>query len=78
MHLGSNMAVYLLVCIGRVISALIIIILKLPGHLSIDMQSVDTNHAERDKYLRGGAFFDLKNYPEMKFVNTHFSPAGEN
>jgi len=44
----------------------------------IDMASVDTNHAERDKHLRGDAFFDVKNYPEMKFVSTHFSSTGEN
>jgi len=44
----------------------------------IDMASVDTNHAERDKHLRGGDFFDVKNYPEMKFVSTHFTPAEEN
>ncbi|MBT3203497.1 MAG: YceI family protein [Gammaproteobacteria bacterium] len=44
----------------------------------INMASVDTNHAERDKHLRGDAFFDVKNYPEMKFESTHFSPTEEN
>lgn len=43
----------------------------------INMASVDTNHAERDKHLRSSDFFDVNKYPEMKFVSTHFSPTGK-
>ena len=46
-------------------------------NIMINMASVDTNHAERDKHLRSSDFFDVKKYPEMKFVSTHFSPSGE-
>ena len=43
----------------------------------INMASVDTNHAERDKHLRSSDFFDVNKYPEMKYVSTHFSPTGK-
>ncbi|GGW78015.1 YceI family protein [Alteromonas halophila] len=38
--------------------------------VSIDTASVDTNHAERDKHLRGDDFLDVEKYPEAKFVST--------
>ena len=40
--------------------------------VTIDVASLDTNHAERDKHLRGPDFFDVSNYPTAKFVSTGF------
>jgi polyisoprenoid-binding protein YceI len=40
--------------------------------VDIDVSSVDTNHAERDKHLRGGDFLDTDNYPKASFVGTGF------
>lgn len=36
----------------------------------IDPASVDSNHAERDKHLRGSDFLNVDKYPEAKFVST--------
>jgi polyisoprenoid-binding protein YceI len=38
--------------------------------LTIDTNSVDSNHAERDKHLRGKKFLDVKAFPQAKFVST--------
>ncbi len=50
---------------------------KTPGdssiNVEIDVGSVDTNHAERDKHLRGTDFFDVKNHPIATFSSTSFS-----
>ena len=46
--------------------------------VDIDPASIDSNHAERDKHLRGGDFLDVKIHPEAKFVSTEFVPTGEN
>lgn len=43
----------------------------------INMASVDTNHAERDKHLRGKDFFDVEKYPEARFVSTGFKDNGD-
>ena len=41
--------------------------------VSIDTASVDTNHAERDKHLRGSDFLDVAKYPEATFESTKYS-----
>jgi polyisoprenoid-binding protein YceI len=41
--------------------------------VNIDSASVDTNHAERDKHLRGDDFFDVKKFPTAKFESTSFT-----
>ena len=46
--------------------------------VDIDPASIDSNHAERDKHLRGGDFLDVKIHPEAKFVSTEYVPTGEN
>lgn len=38
--------------------------------VSIDTTSVDSNHAERDKHLRGADFLNVAEFPEAKFVST--------
>lgn len=41
--------------------------------VTIKTASVDTNHAERDKHLRGEDFFEVDKYPEARFVSTGFT-----
>ena len=43
----------------------------------IDTASIDSNHAERDKHLRGEDFLDVKRYPEARFVSTSFEDRGD-
>ena len=54
---------------------------KKPGNnrveVSIDVASLDTNHAVRDKHLRGERFFDTGKYPQAHFVSTAWEPKGE-
>lgn len=38
--------------------------------VNIDPASIDSNHAERDKHLRGKGFLDVAKFPESKFVST--------
>ncbi len=38
--------------------------------VTIDMASLDSNHAERDKHLRSDDFFDVNEYPEASFKST--------
>jgi polyisoprenoid-binding protein YceI len=45
--------------------------------VTIKTASVDTNHAERDKHIRGEDFLDVDKYPEAKFVSTAFEDKGE-
>ena len=40
--------------------------------IDIDPASVDTNHAERDKRLRGDAFLDVGKYPTAGFRSTGY------
>jgi polyisoprenoid-binding protein YceI len=46
--------------------------------VKIDPASIDTNHAERDKHLRGKDFLDVEKYPEASFVSTSIKRTGEN
>lgn len=41
--------------------------------VTIDAASLDTNHAERDKHLRGSDFFDVERFPTVTFVSTGFA-----
>jgi polyisoprenoid-binding protein YceI len=45
--------------------------------VEIDMASLDSNHAERDKHLRSDRFFDVKNYPGASFMSTAWEDQGE-
>jgi polyisoprenoid-binding protein YceI len=45
--------------------------------VTIDMASIDTNHAERDKHLRGKDFFDVSKYPTARFVSTGYKDNGD-
>lgn len=43
----------------------------------IKTASIDSNHAERDKHLRGEDFLEVAKYPEAKFVSTAFVEKGK-
>lgn len=38
-----------------------------------DAASIDTRHADRDKYLRSESFFDVEQYPKLTFKSTHIA-----
>lgn len=38
--------------------------------VTIDTSSLDSNHAERDKHIRGGDFLNVSKFPTAKFVST--------
>ena len=40
--------------------------------VTIRTASIDSNHAERDKHLRGEDFLDVDKYPQAKFVSTAY------
>jgi polyisoprenoid-binding protein YceI len=40
--------------------------------VTIDMSSIDTNNAERDKHLRSKKFFDVKKFPKATFISTDY------
>jgi len=46
--------------------------------VNIDPASVDSNHAERDKHLRGAKFLHVSEYPKSSFISTRFEPLGNN
>ena len=41
--------------------------------LEVETDSVDSNHAERDKHLRGSKFLDTDEFPTATFAGTEFS-----
>ena len=41
--------------------------------VNIKTNSVDSNHAERDKHLRGDDFLNVGKFPQAKFVSTSFT-----
>jgi polyisoprenoid-binding protein YceI len=43
----------------------------------IDTASIDSNHAERDKHLRGEDFLDVAKFPEARFSSTAFKENGD-
>jgi polyisoprenoid-binding protein YceI len=45
--------------------------------VDIDPASIDSNHAERDKHLRGEDFLAVDEYPKARFVSTSFEELGE-
>ncbi len=45
--------------------------------VTINTASIDSNHAERDKHLRGDDFLEVKKYPEAKFISTSYQETGD-
>lgn len=54
---------------------------KTPGDakisVTIDTTSLDSNHADRDKHLKGSDFLDVSKYPEATFVSTKIEDLGD-
>lgn len=48
------------------------------AEFTIETESIDTNHAKRDKHLRSDDFFHVSEYPEATFESTSYEPAGDN
>ncbi len=47
-------------------------------NLTIDANSVDTNHQERDDHLRSPDFFNTGEFPEITFASTAIEVTGDN
>jgi polyisoprenoid-binding protein YceI len=47
-------------------------------NVEIEVSSVDSNHAELDKHLRGNDFFDVTKHPKASFVSTKVEKTGDN
>jgi len=45
--------------------------------VEIDTASIDSNHAERDKHLRGEDFLHVDKYPKASFESTAFDDKGD-
>lgn len=45
--------------------------------ITIQTRSVDTDHQKRDEHLRSPDFFNVLEFPEMKFVSTKVQPTGD-
>ena len=50
---------------------------KASVQVDIDVTSIDSNHAERDKHLRDEDFLHVKKFPKAKFVSTSFKENGD-
>jgi polyisoprenoid-binding protein YceI len=42
-------------------------------HVTVDVRSLDTDHAERDKHLRGSGYFDVETYPSITFASSSYA-----
>ena len=47
------------------------------ARVSIQAKSIDTRNKQRDDHLRSNDFLDMDNHPEITFVSTAISPAGD-
>src|SRR6185295_10708968 len=45
--------------------------------VTIDASSIDTGVADRDGHLKSPDFFDVAQYPELRFVGTRVQPRSE-
>lgn len=45
--------------------------------MTVETASIDTNHAERDRHLRGEDFLHVAEYPVAEFETTRFEANGE-
>ncbi len=46
-------------------------------NININISSLDSNHAERDKHLRSERFFDANKFPTATFVSTEWENLGK-
>ena len=47
-------------------------------NFTVDVNSINTDNANRDGHLKGDDFFNAEKYPAMKFVSTSFSKKSGN
>ncbi|MDR5867000.1 YceI family protein [Halomonas koreensis] len=45
--------------------------------LEVDVSSLTSNHAERDKHIKSDDFLNVAEYPTARFASTGFEPTGE-
>ncbi len=45
-------------------------------NIDIDVASLDSNHALRDKHLRGAGYFDVAKFPKASFISTSYEDLG--
>ncbi len=45
-------------------------------HFSADIDSIDTNMAQRDAHLKSAEFFDAENHPKLSFKGSSFKKTG--
>ncbi len=45
--------------------------------LTIEVSSINTNNADRDKHLKSGDFFDVDKHPQITFKSTKIKKAGK-
>lgn len=45
--------------------------------MEVDVSSLDSNHAERDKHILSDDFLDANQYPTATFTSTGFEPDGD-
>lgn len=45
--------------------------------VTVNTESLDSNHAERDKHLRSDDFLNTKKFPTATFVSTGYKPTGD-
>ncbi|MCU0954325.1 MAG: YceI family protein [Hyphomicrobium sp.] len=45
--------------------------------VEIETASINSNHAERDKHLRGADFLDVTNFPKATFISKSVTPTGD-
>jgi polyisoprenoid-binding protein YceI len=45
--------------------------------VTVKTESLDSNHAERDKHVRSDDFLDTKKFPTATFVSTAYKPTGD-
>lgn len=45
--------------------------------MEVDVTSLDSNHARRDKHLRSDDFLDAKKYPKAEFTSTEYKKTGD-
>lgn len=46
------------------------------AEITVQTESVDSDHSERDRHLRNEDFLHVSEYPEARFVSTGFEPKG--
>lgn len=46
--------------------------------LEVEVASLTSNHAERDKHIKSDDFLDADEYPTATFTSTGFAPSGDN